>query len=274
MSGHRHNPNAGTQNQGNALGDRSCVRQSKLYRKYESGNDVKSLLGTSNLCWDPSQKQGAYQGQKIYDFDEHQNIVQGRQEQTFGAASRKQGSDYGYDNYGSAPQNNYSSSSNDYGYGQKTNSYSNDYSHEAPPQNYGRRSNPVGGGSGGGRPYGGDDSTDYSTSNNSYGVNNTTKSYGGGGGGAGVADYGAPPQNNRRRDSFSNDENQYRNQYRSGGGDEGGSYPMNKMSQMREQANGSNFQSRRQDTNNNGNNQQSVRTYHGGADASRSTRPW
>ncbi len=67
MGGHSHNPTAGTQNQGNSLGDRSCVRQSKLYRMYESGNDVKSILGTSHLCWDSNQKQGAYQGQQVYD---------------------------------------------------------------------------------------------------------------------------------------------------------------------------------------------------------------
>jgi len=35
----------GTQNQGNVLGDRSCVRQSKLYRQYESGNSMKAIFG-------------------------------------------------------------------------------------------------------------------------------------------------------------------------------------------------------------------------------------
>eukprot|EP01035_Chromulina_nebulosa_P024171 gene24171-31417_t len=67
MPGHKHNSSAATQNQGNTLGDRSCVRQSKLYRMYESGNSVKSILGTSNLCWNTDQKEGAYQGQQIYD---------------------------------------------------------------------------------------------------------------------------------------------------------------------------------------------------------------
>lgn len=67
MPGHKHNSSAATQNQGNTLGDRSCVRQSKLYRMYESGNSVKSILGTSNLCWNTEQKEGAYQGQQIYD---------------------------------------------------------------------------------------------------------------------------------------------------------------------------------------------------------------
>lgn len=67
MSGHRHNPTAGTQNQGNSLGDRSCVRQSKLYRMYESGNGVKDALGSGHLAWDTNYKQGAYAGQKVFD---------------------------------------------------------------------------------------------------------------------------------------------------------------------------------------------------------------
>jgi len=67
MSGHHHNSNAATQNQGNSLGDRACVRQSKLYRMYESGNDVKAILGSSHLCWNPNETQGAYKGKKAYD---------------------------------------------------------------------------------------------------------------------------------------------------------------------------------------------------------------
>ena len=56
--GHYHDMSAGTQNQGNKLGDRSCIRQSRLYREYESGNNVKDLLGTSNLKWNPNKKEG------------------------------------------------------------------------------------------------------------------------------------------------------------------------------------------------------------------------
>lgn len=67
MPGHKHDSSAGTQNQGNTLGDRACVRQSKLYRMHESGNDIKSILGTPHLCWDTRQKQGAYEGQAVYD---------------------------------------------------------------------------------------------------------------------------------------------------------------------------------------------------------------
>jgi len=79
MSGHRHNPSVASQNQGNSLGDRSCVRQSKLYRMYESGNDVKSCLGSSHLSWDPNVKQGAYSGQPVYDHSKD-GLTQGRQD--------------------------------------------------------------------------------------------------------------------------------------------------------------------------------------------------
>ena len=68
MGGHW-NDGLGTQNQGNHIGDRSCVRQSKLYRRYESGNAVKELLGTGHLRWDENRKQGAYQGQRVYDHN-------------------------------------------------------------------------------------------------------------------------------------------------------------------------------------------------------------
>ena len=46
---HYHNPTALTQNQGNSLGTRSCVRQSKFYRQYESGNQLKELFGQNHL---------------------------------------------------------------------------------------------------------------------------------------------------------------------------------------------------------------------------------
>uniref|UniRef100_A0A7S4PQ04 Uncharacterized protein n=1 Tax=Guillardia theta TaxID=55529 RepID=A0A7S4PQ04_GUITH len=68
MGGHWHDSRAGTQNQGNHIGDRPCVRQSKLYRKYESGNSIKDLLGQGSLKWDENRKQGAYSG-KVYDHN-------------------------------------------------------------------------------------------------------------------------------------------------------------------------------------------------------------
>ena len=52
----------GTQNNGNVIGDRSTIRQSKLFRMYESGNEVKALLGQNSLRWDVTKKQGAYEG--------------------------------------------------------------------------------------------------------------------------------------------------------------------------------------------------------------------
>lgn len=73
MPGHSHNSSAETQNQGNTLGDRSCVRQSKLYRMYESGNNVKDIMGTSNLVWDVNEKSGAYSGQKVFDHNTDYN---------------------------------------------------------------------------------------------------------------------------------------------------------------------------------------------------------
>jgi len=69
MRGHAHDPTAGTQNQGNTLGARACVRQSKLYRTHESGNAVKSILGQSNLCWRTDVKEGAYHGHDVFDHE-------------------------------------------------------------------------------------------------------------------------------------------------------------------------------------------------------------
>ena len=66
---HHHDPSAGTQNQGNSLGARSCVRQSKLYRQYESGNDVKHIMGTPHLQWNPNKKEGAYEGEPVFDHN-------------------------------------------------------------------------------------------------------------------------------------------------------------------------------------------------------------
>ena len=48
---HIHSSTAETQNQGNSLGERACIRQSKLFRTHESGNTMKCLLGCNNLAW-------------------------------------------------------------------------------------------------------------------------------------------------------------------------------------------------------------------------------
>eukprot|EP00284_Hemiselmis_tepida_P016850 CAMPEP_0174930920 /NCGR_PEP_ID=MMETSP1355-20121228/31584_1 /TAXON_ID=464990 /ORGANISM="Hemiselmis tepida, Strain CCMP443" /LENGTH=104 /DNA_ID=CAMNT_0016177239 /DNA_START=55 /DNA_END=366 /DNA_ORIENTATION=+ len=71
MGGHWHDSRAGGQNVGNHIGDRSSVRQSKLYRQYESGNQIKDLLGQGCLKWDENKKQGAYSG-PVFDHNRAQ----------------------------------------------------------------------------------------------------------------------------------------------------------------------------------------------------------
>jgi hypothetical protein len=69
-SGHRWCGTVGqTQNQGNQLGDRPCVRQSENYRKHLGGNSVKQMLGQDNLCWDTKNQQGAYAGKPVWSQD-------------------------------------------------------------------------------------------------------------------------------------------------------------------------------------------------------------
>eukprot|EP00971_Amphidinium_carterae_P341352 6480113-Amphidinium_carterae.1 len=48
---HKHDPNAPSQNVGNVLGIRPCVRQTELYRQHESGNAMKEIFGQSHLEW-------------------------------------------------------------------------------------------------------------------------------------------------------------------------------------------------------------------------------
>mmetsp|Transcript_35388 Transcript_35388/g.100576 ORF Transcript_35388/g.100576 Transcript_35388/m.100576 type:complete len:331 (+) Transcript_35388:84-1076(+) len=61
-----HDPSSASQNVGNSIGTRSCVRQSKLFRMYESGNATKALLGQQSLQWDVNHKEGAYSG-RVFD---------------------------------------------------------------------------------------------------------------------------------------------------------------------------------------------------------------
>jgi hypothetical protein len=63
-----HSASGASQNVGNMIGTKSTVRQSKFFRMYESGNNVKSILGNDNLSWDVNKKQGAYKG-SVYDFN-------------------------------------------------------------------------------------------------------------------------------------------------------------------------------------------------------------
>lgn len=61
-----HDPRGASQNVGNHIGTRSSVRQSKLFRMYESGNATKALLGQQSLQWDVERKEGAYKG-RVFD---------------------------------------------------------------------------------------------------------------------------------------------------------------------------------------------------------------
>uniref|UniRef100_A0A7S2CEV2 Uncharacterized protein n=1 Tax=Octactis speculum TaxID=3111310 RepID=A0A7S2CEV2_9STRA len=62
-----HDSLAATQNSGNSIGTRSTIRQSKLFRMYESGNAVKGILGQDSLKWDVNRKEGALAGQRVFD---------------------------------------------------------------------------------------------------------------------------------------------------------------------------------------------------------------
>ena len=70
-----------TQNQGNVLGDRPCVRQSKLYREHEGGNTMKGLLGQDALKWDTNRTEGAYQGGRVFDHNAPRNTQAPAQQQ-------------------------------------------------------------------------------------------------------------------------------------------------------------------------------------------------
>lgn len=59
---HFHDPSAASQNVGNHVGNRPCVRQSQLFRRNESGNAMKELMGQTCLQWDTKRLQGAYTG--------------------------------------------------------------------------------------------------------------------------------------------------------------------------------------------------------------------
>ncbi|ESL10015.1 hypothetical protein TRSC58_02257 [Trypanosoma rangeli SC58] len=71
MRGHQHLGDPGlTQNQGNLLGDRPCVRQSRLYREHVGGNTMKELMGQEKLKWDTTCTQGVYAGGKAFDHND------------------------------------------------------------------------------------------------------------------------------------------------------------------------------------------------------------
>lgn len=71
MPGHYNAGGVGaTQNQNNHLGDRPCVRQSRLYREHCGGNAMKELMGQSSLKWDTTKQEGAYKGKAVFDHNQ------------------------------------------------------------------------------------------------------------------------------------------------------------------------------------------------------------
>ena len=73
---------SGSIERGNQLGDRSSVRQSRYFRQYESGNAVKSILGTDNLRWDENKKEGVFAGHAVYDGSRQEYHVSQQPDET------------------------------------------------------------------------------------------------------------------------------------------------------------------------------------------------
>eukprot|EP00930_Biecheleria_cincta_P040422 TRINITY_DN27700_c0_g1_i1.p1 TRINITY_DN27700_c0_g1~~TRINITY_DN27700_c0_g1_i1.p1 ORF type:complete len:311 (+),score=55.15 TRINITY_DN27700_c0_g1_i1:23-934(+) len=56
---------------------RSTVRQSKLFRMYESGNAAKAILGQDSLQWNVNLKEGAYHGRVFDAYEGHSSCAAG-----------------------------------------------------------------------------------------------------------------------------------------------------------------------------------------------------
>lgn len=95
MPGHFHSGDPSlTQNQGNSLGDRPCVRQSKICREQMGGNAMKDLMGQSDLKWQTDRQEGAYAGNRVHGQGSTSVAVPPPQQQqtyTRAGANRNQG---------------------------------------------------------------------------------------------------------------------------------------------------------------------------------------
>ena len=70
-----HHSGSGDQNRGNSIGTRPTVRQSKLFRRHESGNAMKDILGSGETTrWDENKMQGGYSG-ATYDHEAHNDAL-------------------------------------------------------------------------------------------------------------------------------------------------------------------------------------------------------
>ncbi|CCW63579.1 unnamed protein product [Phytomonas sp. EM1] len=74
LSGYGNGP-GDSQNIGNLLGSRPCVRQSRLYREGCSGNAMKDILGQGELKWDTTRTEGCYKGGHVYDHNTKDNLA-------------------------------------------------------------------------------------------------------------------------------------------------------------------------------------------------------
>ena len=82
MPGHHWGGSAGqTQNQGNQLGDRPCVRQSRINREHMGGNAMKEMLGQDSLKWNTNAQEGAYAGRNVWSQDNGYNGNNQQQQQ-------------------------------------------------------------------------------------------------------------------------------------------------------------------------------------------------
>jgi len=76
-----HHGGDGSQNRGNSIGTRPVVRQSKLFRRHESGNAMKDILGNGGaMKWDENRMQGGYSG-ATYDHEAHNDALLRQHEQ-------------------------------------------------------------------------------------------------------------------------------------------------------------------------------------------------
>ena len=76
---------------GNRLGQRPVVRQSKFYREGNAGNAMKGLLGQDSLAWDTEKNEGVFAGQALYDGrSQAYNANQQQQQPFFGGQQQQQ----------------------------------------------------------------------------------------------------------------------------------------------------------------------------------------
>jgi len=168
------------------------VRQSRLYRQHESGNDVKSILGTDHLRWDTEHQEGAYKGQKVFDHNKPNSVsnelraksneMKGNINSNYandwstesGGSYKQQDSGRGYGQQPASMRDSYRSGGYDDGavartgnnkyqsndYDQDDRQY-NQYNNAAPQSNSARNSNGRSGGNQGGSSMGGQSLSQY-----------------------------------------------------------------------------------------------------------------